>query len=535
MTTAKKLGRIAYHAGPEKCNELKDLYLREKEADVKKVKKICELKMKVSSEEEKNVRAELALRGNISEEVMRENIWRAICASLPLAVCVTGEFFFTHWTIKYFGLGSIESYLVAITIVLISIKCVDLCIEFLRKEYRILDNHIFLVFACIGFLCVILIALFSAEIRLALQEMYHTTSSTTLEHTVQKADEFFSYNSKPFIFLMVALNIAFTIIGGMSYHIAKNRFFVFLPLRRLYKRLKKARNELERTAEIMIAQDLRVPQFVAEFETVVAEEEKKKRDRENQKTGGVKSQTVKKIRYFQPQFIPVILIILALILFLVLRGEARGSEDHIILLDVSGSVNVNDYTATETEFKKNVIAIEGFIRNHISPGDELKVIAITECSFSRPYILLDTRISPKKGAFGEILSREKLRLLKMWKKLDLKPTAKATDILGAVNLTAILFSQKTGKKNLIIFSDMRQCTKELNLESPQKIDAVNTLAKVEGLIPQMAGVKVTCLGVHSAGKNPVYWLSLKAFWAGFFRKAKAELITFSIERRYRHE
>ena len=175
------------------------------------------------------------------------------------------------------------------------------------------------------------------------------------------------------------------------------------------------------------------------------------------------------------------MIMLALILFLVLRGEARGSEDYIMMLDASGSANVNDYTATETEFKKNIIAIERFIRNYISPGDKLKVIAITERSFSRPYILLDARISPKKGAFGEVLSREKLRLLKQWKKLDIEPTAKATDILGALSLAAILFSEKTEKKNLIIFSDMRQCTGELNLETPKKIDSVKTLAGVEGL------------------------------------------------------
>lgn len=62
MTTAKKLGRIAYQSGPEKCDKLKDLYVRETEADVKRVESMCELKMKVSSEEEKNARAEPRFR-----------------------------------------------------------------------------------------------------------------------------------------------------------------------------------------------------------------------------------------------------------------------------------------------------------------------------------------------------------------------------------------------------------------------------------------------------------------------------------------
>jgi hypothetical protein len=534
MTTAEKLGRIAYRSGSEKCDRLRDLYVKEREADMERMKKNCELKMKVSAEEERNINAELALRGNISEEVVKENISRAVWSLSPLVVCVAGEFVIADWTVKCFGLGEFESYVVAITVVIVSIKSVDLCIEFLRKQYRTSENKLFLVFACMGFLAVALMILFSAEIRQSLQEMHNSTSSTTLEQTVKKADDFFSQNSNPFIFLMVTLTFAFTILGGMSYHIAKNRFFVYLPLRRLYKRLKKARNELERTAELLTAQDSRVPQFLAEFETAVAEEETKEKEKKNKKSDGVKSQPVQKRKYFQPQFIPVVLLILALIFFLILRGEAKGSED-IILLDTSGSVNVNGYKTTESEFKKNVMAIDSFIRNHVLPGDTLKVIAITECSFSSPYILLDGRISPEKGAFGEVLSREKLRLLKQWESLDLKPIAKATDILGALNLTAILLSQKAGKKNLIILSDMRQCTKELNLENSKKIDVEKKLAQVKELIPNLKDVKVTCLGVHSAGKEPFYWLSLKEFWAGFFREAKAELITFSMERRYGDE
>ena len=534
MTTAEKLGRIAYLSGPEKCDKLRDLYVKEREADMKRMKKNCELKMKVSAEEERNINAELALRGNISEEVVKENISRAVWSVSPLVVCVAGEFVIADWTVKCFGLGQFESYVVAITIVIVSIKSVDLCIEFLRKQYRTSENKLFLVFACMGFLAVALMILFSAEIRQSLQEMYNLTSSTTLEQKVKKADDFFSQNSNPFIFLMVTLTFAFTILGGMSYHIAKNRFFVYLPLRRLYKRLKKARNELERTAEILTAQDSRVPQFLAEFETAVADEERKEEENKK-KTDGASSQAVPKRQYFKPQFIPVVLIILAVIFFLFLRGEAKGSQDNIVLLDTSGSVNVKGYKTTESEFKKNIMAIERFIRNNISPGDGVTVIGITERSFSSPYFLLDTRVSTKKGAFGEILSREKLRILKQWKNLDLKPNASATDILGAVNLTAILFSQRTGKKNLIIFSDMRQCTKELNLENQQKINAAKTLTKMEGLVPNLAGVKVICLGVHSAGKSPLYWMSLKEFWADFFRKAKAELEIFSMERRYGDE
>jgi len=545
MTTAEDLGRMSYHSGSEKCQQIRELHIRQIEADMNSRREMCELKIKLASSEEKRVTGELASRGNISQEVMRENIWRAGWAILLLSLCVPGEFVFAVWTVICFGLGRVESILVAVAIVILSLECVDFCLESLRKHYRSFDNQILMVFACMGFLTTFLLIFFAAEIRQSLQAMYHAVSSESLEQTVQKADQFFSHNAKPFILLMVSLTTTFTIIGGMSYHIAKNRVLVYLPFRLLHNRLNRIRNDLQEAAEEITEQGSRVARFLAEFETGVAKEEQETRERQakerdakerqNQNPVGINMEPANRVQHAYPQLIPVILIFLALILFLVLRGEARGSDTYIILLDTSRSGDVNDYTAKETEFMKNVNAIEYFIKNDLSPGDELKVVAITECSFSRPYILLDDRISAKKGAFGEVLSREKLRILKQWEKLDLKATAKATDILGAVTLVAILFSQKAGKKHLIILSDMRQCTGELNLETPKQIDFPNTLAKIETLIPKLEGVKVTCLGVHSAGKNPIYWLSLKQFWEGYFKNTGAKLITFSMERRYRHE
>ena len=228
---------------------------------------------------------------------------------------------------------------------------------------------------------------------------------------------------------------------------------------------------------------------------------------------------------------------IALAIFILLfRGKAHGAEN-VVFIDISRSVSAEDYTGKQTEFQKNVKGVEDFIRNHISPGDFIKVMAITEATFSRQYVLIDTRISDQKGQFGEVLAQERLRLLKSWNKLDLKPSAEATDVLGALSLAAILFAQSGDKKNLIFFSDMRHCAKELDLERVKKINADKTLAKVEqmGLIPGLQEVRVWCLGVHSAGVTPEYWASLKDFWAKVFNRAGAKLVAFTIERRFQNE
>jgi len=147
MTTAEDLGRMSYHSGSEKCQQIRELHIRQIEADMNSRREMCELKIKLASSEEKRVTGELASRGNISQEVMRENIWRAGWAILLLSLCVPGEFVFAVWTVICFGLGRVESILVAIAIVILSLECVDFCLESLRKHYRSFDNQILMVFA----------------------------------------------------------------------------------------------------------------------------------------------------------------------------------------------------------------------------------------------------------------------------------------------------------------------------------------------------------------------------------------------------
>jgi len=541
----EKLCRGAFHLGPEGCAKIKTSYMNRIAADIKKIKEQKQLEITVKLEEERRINTELANKPNISREVVRQNLVGGICAFIVLAFSSSGEFIFALWTVSAFNLGQIESLLVAATIVIISLKGIDLYLTFLRNQYPHLTNIIFLILSCIGVVLVFLLIFFAAEIRQALQGMSYTglsTSTAALEDTVQKADEFHSQNTEGFIWLMVTLTMAFTIIGGTSFHIANSRIKVSMPYYRLYRRLRNVITERQRAAEVISAQDSRLTQFIADFDTDVMKEEiKTKNEKLKQELKAQKKQNSpsrKRLDFIQFFAFPLVLIILALIIFFLLRGEAKAEEMHIVFLDTSGSLSVKDYTGKETEFEKNVKAIEYFIRNNIASGDELKVIAITESSFSRPHILLDTQVSPKKGVFGEELARQKVRLLKAYKKLGLKKaTARSTDIFGAINLAAIYFSKKAHRKNLIFFSDMRQCAHKYNLENYDKIDAKGMFTAVErdGLIPDLAGVHVRCLGVHGAGKTPVYWLSLKEFWTLYFNRAKAKTLAFTMERRFHNE
>lgn len=537
MTLAKKLGRQSIYLDNNDDRKQHKLSIVNKiEADVKKEKEQLELEFRFESEKEKQLLAELEYRKNVPPGVLRENLFRGIWDCLLLIICSTGEFVFACWMIKYFGLGLFETNLVAATIVVISLKAFDHYLTAFRQRYPQAENTIFLLTSFMGIVPVFLLIFFGALIR---QELNMATTATSLsghlEEIVRQANQFYEKNMGNYLWMMVTLTIAFVVVGGISYHVAKARVSMSVPYLSLYRNLKKVRNDMLKLGKAISAQDSRVADFIAEFESGYVEAkvaQTQKEFKQNRKLK--KSQKVKNNYDLGPiVFNPLVVILIAVLIFLFLIGKANGAQ-HIILLDISKSVDVKDYSQNETAFQKNVKAIEDFIRNHISPSDYLKIIGITENSFSQPYYILDIQISKDKGAFGEGLARQKLASLNKWKKQNLEANAKATDIFGAINLAAISFLPNEPQKNLIIFSDMRQCASGINFEKPEKIQGEIVLKKIEqlGLIPEMRGVKVACLGVHSAGKTPVYWSSMKEFWTRYFTMTKAKLLIFSMERRF---
>jgi len=536
MTIAKNFGRQCYHLKSEDDRKrFRMLLINKIEADVKKQKEQLEMEFRFSSEKEKRLLAELEYRKNVPPGVLRENFFRGMWDCFLLIICSIGEFVFASWMIKYFGLSVFETHLVAATIVVISLKAFDHYLTAFRQRYPQAENTIFLLTSFMGIVPVFLLIFFGALIR---QELNMATTATSLsghlEEIVRQANQFYEKNTGNYLWMMVTLTVAFVVVGGISYHVAKARISMSIPYLSLYRSLKKVRNDMLKLGKAISAQNSRIAGFTADFESGFVEAQVAQAQKEStQNTMLNNSQKVKKKYELGPiVFNPLIVIVIAVLIFLFLIGKANGAQQ-IILLDISKSVDVKDYSQKETAFQKNVTAIEDFIRHHISPGDYLKIIGITENSFSQPYYILDSQISKDKGAFGEGLAREKLASLNKWKKQNLQANAEATDIFGAVNLAAISFLPNEPQKNLIIFSDMRQCAYGINFERPEKIQSEIVLKKIEqlGLIPEMKGVTVSCLGVHSAGKTPVYWSSMKEFWTRYFTRAKATLLIFSMERR----
>jgi len=85
-------------------------------------------------------------------------------------------------------------------------------------------------------------------------------------------------------------------------------------------------------------------------------------------------------------------------------------------------------------------------------------------------------------------------------------------------------------RTFLIFSDMRQSTPDLNLETAGIAPSFATVAGRCGTLPQFKDVQVYVLGVDGARKSTAYWQSLQGVWKGYLHNARAFLQTYSVMR-----
>jgi len=206
----------------------------------------------------------------------------------------------------------------------------------------------------------------------------------------------------------------------------------------------------------------------------------------------------------------------------------------LVALDLTRSVAATGYDGT-TEYEKNVRGACALIPR-VAPGSHLTVVGITDQSFSRPYILLDREVPSDKGPllFQDQIAIGKARIAEELKRASvIEPQFQRTDIFGALALAADVLEGSTGsRKLLVIFSDMRHSTNDIDLERPATIPVREALRRVEQqhLLAHLTGIEIYVLGVDGAGKSVAYWNSLRDFWLEYFQRAGADLKTYSVLR-----
>ncbi len=213
------------------------------------------------------------------------------------------------------------------------------------------------------------------------------------------------------------------------------------------------------------------------------------------------------------------------------RSAANDRASVVIALDFTQSVAGKGYDG-KTDFEKNVEAACALV-SQLPPGTEITVLAITDRSFSQPFILLRRELPRDKGPLQFL---DRIAIAKTQAASELRRVALSsqhsilrTDIFGALILGADILRQSPGRKVFVLFSDMRESTDDQDFERAKTISLAQVLPSVEkrGLLARLQGVEVYALGVDGAGKSFAYWNSLRGFWESYFHKAGANLKKYS--------
>jgi hypothetical protein len=228
----------------------------------------------------------------------------------------------------------------------------------------------------------------------------------------------------------------------------------------------------------------------------------------------------------------LLLVLIAGVAFAVPRAHAEDHLDLVVAIDLTQSVAAIGPDG-KSDFQKNVEGV-GKLLAQVPAGTQLTVIGITDHSFSEPYILIRARVPDDPGYFGERLTAARSQIIRAWnqKTADLKPEFKHTDIFGALELASQIFTQNQGatRKELVIFSDMRESAPGLDFERMRWVPLYQVIASRCGASPELMGVQAFVAGADGEGKSTAYWESLHRFWSNYFQNSGAALDDFSVLR-----
>jgi len=234
-------------------------------------------------------------------------------------------------------------------------------------------------------------------------------------------------------------------------------------------------------------------------------------------------------------------VIIAILLGALASPHARAAQGPCVTLlpDLTASVADARGLDGKSEMERNIAAVTQVLAQ-IPVGSQVSVIAITNRTFSSPYVLLAARIDGDPGYFQERIKTARTLLARAWQKRAGTLAARfgQSDVMGALVLAAQSFQARDcSRKTLVIFSDMRQETPELNVAQQRLVAAGPAMLAAEQhcLIPELTGVEVYALGVDAADRSVAYWQSLRDFWTEYFRKSGASLKRYSIFREFSFE
>lgn len=435
-------------------------------------------------------------------EIHREHFKYGIIYFMILLFITFAEFWIVLWTLRPFGLG-LEIYLISFVIMSTGMLSIHFFLNKLKENNPGLYRKVKLYLTVISLIAVLIAGAGLAMVRGQLMATERAVQEDS--ENIEKVDSFYDRTSIAVVVSMGLIAVCLSLIGGVVLHEALPKLIVSGNVIRTYRkaeeyerRIVNAGNQVETGRQI-------IKIGMIEFKR------------------GLYSDSNRR-NWLTP------LCVLFVFLSPLLKANLEAGEKHEIYVMFDRSKSTLCRTSKENQFQKNLEAVPSVIKQ-APPGSEVKIAGITD-SFGNTSVLLECSFPEDPGAFREKLGRARQKMIENLNGLKLSPEYDETDIFGALFYAAINFQGRSGTKTLIVFSDMRNSV-GINIEDLPVIgDEVIRKVEKEGLIPDLTGVRVYCLGISPCGKSLKYWQSLERFWRRYFEKAGAELVCFSIERKF---
>jgi hypothetical protein len=230
----------------------------------------------------------------------------------------------------------------------------------------------------------------------------------------------------------------------------------------------------------------------------------------------------------------------AVVVALLLSNQPSDAQaiDHYegILIDASGSISRAG--ATNELFREYLVSTKRLLLTE-PPQTRVWVSSISTDSFGPMHDVVKGWTPDARGVFTDDLDRARRQLAQSFEKNSsgMFPIAAGTDIFGGLwRLQTLVESNsisaaKGGSKTIWIFSDMMNETANFSMPAllPTGPEQMLERAKAAHLIVPLNGYRIFVYGATPNGLSPQAWLTVRNFWALYFKAAGAELLVYSAD------
>jgi len=436
----------------------------------------------------------------IPYEVHRENYKRGIIFGTILLLITFAEFWLLLWTLRPFGLG-LEIYLISFVIMSTGMLAVHFFLNKIKDNNPKLYNKLKLYITAFSLIAILLAGLSLAIVRGHLMEIQREVQGNP--ENFQQAETFYKKTVVPVTVSMALIAVSLSLIGGVVLHETLSKLIISGNVVRTYRKAEDhERRIIHASNQVEIGKQI-IKLGMVEFNRGL---------------------------YLDSDRGSWLMHLCIFLLFMlpVLGTDLNAGERQVIYVLLDQSKSTLCEVSKENQFRKNLTAVPAII-NQAPPGSMLRIIGITN-SFGSTSILLKSSLPSDSGTFGEKVGLARKKIIQNWNSLSLSPSYSETDIIGALFFVSTLMEADSSTTKLVIISDMRNSV-GINVEDlPVVGDKAVQEAERIGLIPDLFGARIYCIGVSPCGKSLKYWQSLKNFWKKYFDKTGAELVCFSIDR-----